>query len=160
MKLILKFKNINSCHGVPTIQVKLNHNLYFSGDVSEQLELAVNEPLGPALLEIIHFGKTPDDCVVANGVITQDRNCELYNITVDEYDIEELIWQSHYTTVDGEVLDKCLYFGKNGTFSLMIEFPILKWILKTRHQINGNDPYWEEDYESYTRACKLLNKLN
>jgi hypothetical protein len=110
-------------------------------------------------LRIEHYGKDPVvDTVVDNGAIVRDRSCELDTIEVDGYSLEELKWHSAYHCEDGSVLDKCLFFGKNGTWHIAFELPVLKWVLKTRHEINRNDPDWQQDYESYVRACRLLNK--
>lgn len=160
MNLILKFKNINSVQGVPVLDIAINNRCVWHGDVQNEIHIQ-HDDCDLIALDISHVDKDPSKhCIVENGQIIADRNCELDEIIVDSYNIEELKWQSSYVTTDNEVLDKCLFFGKNGTWSISLELPILRWILRTRHELMNNDPTWEQDYESYTTACKLLNKLN
>jgi hypothetical protein len=160
MNLILKFKNINSVQGVPVLDIAVNNQIVWSGDVQPEIQI-LHTDSDNISLSVNHVGKDPSvHCVVENGQIVADRNCELDQVIVDGYDIEELKWLSNYTTIDNEVIDKCLFFGKNGTWNIKFELPILRWILKTRHNLLNNDPNWQQDYESYIAACKLLNKLN
>lgn len=160
MNLILKFKNINSVQGVPVLDIAINNRSVWHGDVQAEIDIQHHD-CNKVALTISHVDKDPSKhCIVENGKIIADRNCELDEIIIDNYNIEELKWLSSYTTTDNEVLDKCLFFGKNGTWSIELELPILRWILRTRHQLLNNDPTWEQDYESYITACKLLNNLN
>lgn len=159
MNLTLKFKNIQPCNGLPMIHIVINDALVFENSVRPEINIQCHPVSNNIALSIQHYGKDPTtDTVVENGVIVQDRSCELDTIEVDGYDLQELKWLSAYHCDDGTVLDKCLFFGKNGTWHIAFELPVLRWILQTRHEINGNDPTWAEDYESYVRACRLLNK--
>jgi len=160
MNLTLKFKNINSVQGVPELKIAINNHVVWQGNV--QSEINIEHPaVGQVALSITQINKDPQQhCIVEDGKIVADRNCELDEIIIDGYNIEELKWLSSYLTDDGEILDKCLFFGKNGTWNISFEMPILRWILQTRHQQFNNDPNWEQDYESYQLACKLLNNLN
>lgn len=160
MNLTLKFKNINSVQGVPELNIAINNQVVWQGPVQPKINIE-HSVKGDVLLSVSHVNKDPQHhCVVKDGQIVADRNCELDEVIVDGYNIEELKWMSSYLTADNELLDKCLFFGKNGTWSMSFELPILRWILKTRHQQLNNDPTWEQDYESYQTACKLLNNLN
>jgi len=157
MNLTLKFKNISDCNGIPLLRLKINGQVCWQGNVEPvvSVESAVQ---GSVDLSIEHYGKNSStDVKVDNNIIVQDRSCELETVIVDGYDIEELKWHSYYRTEDGETLDKCLFFGKNGHWNIKLELPVLRWILKTRHDMLNNDPTWEQDYESYVQACKLLN---
>jgi hypothetical protein len=159
MNLTLKFKNIQDCNGLPNIRIVINDAVVFENTVCPLITIQCHPVDNKINLSIEHYGKDPlTDTVVADGVIVQDRSCELDTIEVDGYDLQELKWLSAYHCDDGSVLDKCLFFGKNGTWHIAFELPALKWILRTRHEINRNDPDWSEDYESYVRACRLLNK--
>lgn len=158
MNLALKFKNIRPCNGLPRIRIVINDALVFENSVRPEINIQCDPVHKRINLSIQHYGKDPaTDTVVKNGVIVQDRSCELDTIEIDGYDLQELKWLSTYHCDDGTVLDKCLFFGKNGTWHIAFELPALRWILRTRHEINGNDPDWSEDYESYVRACRLLN---
>jgi hypothetical protein len=159
MNLALKFKNIQDCNGLPRIRIHINDAVVFENEVCPLITVQCHPVDNQIKLRIEHYGKDPStDTVVDKGVIVQDRSCELDIIEVDGYDLEELRWHSAYHCEDGTVIDKCLFFGKNGTWHIAFELPVLKWILKTRHEINNNDPDWQQDYESYVRACRLLNK--
>lgn len=158
MNLALKFKNIQPCNGLPHIRIVINDAVVFENTVCPLITVQCHPVDNQIKLSIEHYGKdTAVDTVVIDGVIVQDRSCELDTIEVDGYDLQELKWLSAYHCDDGSVLDKCLFFGKNGTWHMAFELPVLKWILRTRHEINRNDPTWSEDYESYVRACRLLN---
>lgn len=160
MNLTLKFKNINNVQGVPVLDIAINDRSVWRGDVQPEIQIQHSD-CDVVKLSISHVDKDPSaHCIVENGQIVADRNCELDEIIVNNYNIEELKWLSTYVTTDNEILDKCLFFGKNGTWSMSFELPILRWILRTRHQQLNNDPTWEQDYESYIAACKLLNNLN
>jgi hypothetical protein len=159
MNLALKFKNIQDCNGLPRIRIVINDAVVFENTVCSLITVQCHPVDNKINLSIEHYGKDPStDTVVVDGAIVQDRSCELDTIEVDGYDLQELKWLSAYHCDDGTVLDKCLFFGKNGTWRIAFELPALRWILRTRHEINGNDPDWSEDYESYVRACRLLNK--
>ena len=90
----------------------------------------------------------------------RDRSFELEQCIIDDYDLQELIWQSCFISTDGEIYESCLYFGPNGEFQLEFESPILRWILRTRHEKNNNDPTWEEDFEYYQQACNRLQLIS
>ena len=159
MNLTLKFKNIQDCNGLPNIRIVINDAVVFENTVCPLITIQCHPVDNKINLSIEHYGKdSSTDTMVVDGVIVQDRSCELDTIEVDGYDLQELKWLSAYHCDDGTVLDKCLFFGKNGTWHIAFELPALRWILRTRHEINRNDPDWSEDYESYVRACRLLNK--
>ena len=159
MNLALKFKNIQDCNGLPNIRIVINDAVVFENTVCPLITVQCHPVDNKINLSIEHYGKDPStDTVVVDSVIVQDRSCELDTIEADGYDLQELKWHSAYHCDDGTVLDKCLFFGKNGTWRIAFELPALRWILRTRHEINGNDPDWSEDYESYVSACRLLNK--
>ena len=159
MNLALKFKNIQDCNGLPRIRIHINDAVVFENTVCPLIMLQCHPVDKQIKLSIEHYGKDPSkDTVVVDDVIVEDRSCELDTIEVDRYDLQELKWHSAYHCEDGTVLDKCLFFGKPGTWRIAFELPALRWILRTRHEINDNDPSWSEDYESYVSACRLLSK--
>lgn len=161
MKLELNFKNINSCNGVPLLKISVNQQVCWDNPVQEKISLEYAIDVERINLTVEHYGKNNlTDTISHNGLITQDKNCELDSIVVDGYNLAELKWRSYYQTQDGERLDQCLFFGKNGCWHLTFDLPILRWILKTQHETKNNDPHWEEDYENYIQACKLINNLN
>ena len=161
MNLILKFKNINNYNGVPLLLISANDTRLWDGPVQPEIILDYANTSDDILLTITHYGKnTSADTQVIDGKIVNDKNCEIEQVIVDGLDISELKWQSKFVSTNNEVFDKCLFLGKNGTWTIEFSLPILKWILSTRHNIKNHDPTWEEDYTNYVEACKLINKLN
>lgn len=156
MKLHLKFQNqVDS----PLCAIAINGVELYRGEVGDSYDFDVELVDGDVQLTIEHWGKRPEDTVVDNGTIVRDRSFELKQITIDNYDLEELVWRSEFQAVDGNVYPSCLFFGPNGSYVLNFYTPVLHWILKTRHETNQSDPHWEEDYNYYTKACKLLTQI-
>jgi hypothetical protein len=144
----------------PRCQIRLEEQILYTGSVLPSIDFDLAQSLGPVSLTISHIDKRPEDTVVIDGKIVRDRSFELASIIVDGYDIEELKWQSQFRSVDGNVYDSCLFFGPNGDFHIVFELPILKWILRCRHEKNNDDPHWEDDYQSYTNACIILDQIS
>lgn len=159
MNLFLEFEHINCYNGAPLISIKVNGHEYYNGVVDTYISLSVPD-VQHGILTIEHHSKQNIDTEVQNNVIVNDKNFTLKDITIDEYKLEELKWNSSFTTVDGNTIPGCLFFGPNGVYRLEFEQPILKWILQTRHKTNNNDPNWEEDYNYYIRAVNLIQELS
>ena len=153
MKLDLEFINIVDS---PLCCISINGKEFYSGPVLEHYSLDTDVPQGELALTIAHWGKRPEDTIVEQGTIVRDRSFELSSVIIDGHNIEELKWQSEFQADDGAVYPSCLFFGPNGQYVLKFENPVLRWILKTRHNKNNNDPHWEEDYNYYMEACRLL----
>ena len=131
----------------------------YSGIVLPSFEYNHSFVEGQYQLIIEHWDKLPTDTIVKDGKIIRDRSFELDKIVIDGYDLEELIWASKFLAEDGQIYPSCLFFGPNGQFKLDFYNPVLYWILKTRHEKNNNDPNWEEDYNYYQQACKILTQI-
>lgn len=157
MNINLNFKNIVDG---PMCRIYINDDELYSGPVLSNYTLDAGPADGPTTLTIEHWGKNPEDTVVENGVIIRDRSFELDSIIIDQYNLEELKWDSEFNAQDGAVYPSCLFFGPNGQFVLTFETPVLRWMLQTRHRKNNNDPHWEEDYNYYTEACRLLAQIS
>jgi hypothetical protein len=153
MKLKLIFKNIVDA---PKCKILLRGTELYSGPVLSDFEYQHDLPAGDCSIVIEHWNKHPTDTIVQDGKIVRDKSFELDKIMIDDYDLEELIWQSEFQSQDGNVYPSCLFFGPNGKFVLNFHNPVLYWILKTRHEKNNNDPTWEQDYNYYQQACKML----
>lgn len=157
MKIKLQFKNIIDD---PRCTIRINNHILFSGIVQPQHVFDVAVPQGTCRLTIKHWDKLPEHTIVEQGVIVRDRSFELERCILDNYDIQELIWSSCFVADHGEVYESCLYFGPNGEFQLDFENPPLRWILRTRHERDNNDPHWEEDFEYYQQACNRLQLMS
>ena len=151
MRLQLKFKNIVDN---PMCRISLCQQLQYEGPVKESYDLTVDCNNTNCQLNIEHWDKRPKDTQVENGVIVRDRSFELESITIDGYDLKELVWSSRFVSVDGQTYNSCLFFGPNGNFLLDFTQPVLRWILESR-----NEPGWEEDYRYYETACRLLTQI-
>jgi hypothetical protein len=157
MNLTLHFKNIN-CD--PDCSVVINGQVLYAGPVTETINVKY-QTLGTVNLSIRFTNKLPGDTVVdTNGTIIKDKNFELEKLVVDDYEFDELIWDSQYRADHGDVYSSCLFFGPPGEFLITFSNPILPWLLKTKHNKYNNDPNWEEDYNYYTQACKLLTQIS
>ena len=157
MRLRLEFSNIVDN---PCCLVSVNQQQLYKGNVRSELVLFSADTIGSVELKITHFDKKPEDTVVVDGEIVQDRSFTLEKIIVDDYNFQELIWESEFRADNNEVYPSCLFFGPNGDFIINFQLPILPWILKTRHQKNNNDPNWEQDYNYYAQACQLLSEIS
>jgi hypothetical protein len=156
MRLKLNFKSIIDA---PKCKILVNDVELYCGAVLSEFEYDYPCAEGPCVLVIEQWDKSPSDTVVQDGKIVRDRSFELDKIVIDDYDLEELIWNSEFLAKDGQVYSSCLFFGPNGKFILNFYNPVLYWILKTRHEKNNNDPDWEEDYNYYQQACKILKQI-
>jgi hypothetical protein len=157
MQLLLKFKNINN---QPECQISVNGLVIHSGPVPDIFTDELDIPDEHIQLKIEFTNKMPEDTIVENGEIVKDKNFELDQVIVDQYDFKELIWQGNYRSNNSDVYPGCLFFGPPGYFEINFRQPVLHWILKTRNDINHNDPDWELDYTYYTEACKLLTLIS
>lgn len=151
MQLQLTFKNI---FRDPKCKIYVCDQQIYEGTVRSNFEFNIDCLSKECVLRIEHWDKRPHDTIVENGVIVQDRSFELDKIIIDHYDLKELIWKSNFVAKSGEIYPSCLFFGPNGDFILEFYQPVLHWILSTK-----NEPGWEEDYNYYETACKLLAQI-
>lgn len=157
MNLNIKFKNIQTGprNIDPVIKVLFNDACIYNGIVKD-LDVECNVS-NANKLQIFFVNKTNCDTSVDNtGKISSDMCFELEEIFADSISFEDLLWSGKYYT-DVTEIDGCLFFGPVGYYEINFEYPILKWKLKTKHDITGSDPNWEEDYNYYVQACKILD---
>lgn len=158
-KFEFQFKNINSVRGkTPICRINLNGEDVHTGTVNP-LIIVDSETKEKNTLKIFFENKDGRDTLVnSDNQIIQDLNFELEKITIDGVNLKHLIWESKYVT-DKEHIESCLFFGPKGFWVIDFESPILKWVLKTNHKKNKNDPTWELDYNYYKEACQKLSKI-
>ena len=155
MKLFFKNINLN-----PECKICVNNTILYKGAVRPMISLDLSES-GPYVLRIYFTNKLPTDTQVdEKGNIIADKNFELDKIIIDDYDLEDLKWLSKYIAEDGNIYESCLFFGPKGHFEIVLSDPILPWILEQKHIKNNNDPTWQEDYNYYTEAWKILNQIS
>ena len=160
LNILLEFDQINlgPHNKTPTIDIKLNNQSLYNGPVVPKI-ICKGEYMESNHLEIYFTNKEDKDTIVNNlGYIINDMSFNLTKIVINDHNLEELIWQGKYMS-DIKTYPACLYFGPRGKFVLNFNFPILKWILKTRNEITQNDFGWEEDYNYYINACRILNNI-
>ena len=157
--LELRFKNINSLKNKnPALQVVLNDAELVNDTVKPYFKIETAEK-EHNVLKIYFANKKDSDTVLDhNNNIIEDLNFELEQIIINGYDVKDLIWNSQYVTKT-EKIQSCLFFGPKGYFEFKFDIPILKWVLKTNHEKHNNDPNWEEDYNYYIEAWKLLSQI-
>lgn len=137
----------------------VNSQEKYTGKVVECVSIDTHDA-GDTVIQVEFTNKLPSDTVIdQGGNIVADKNFELDRIIVDGYSLEELIWHSVYCADSGDQFQSCLFFGPPGRFEIIIENPILPWILKTRHNEYNNDPDWETDYQHYLTACNILQQI-
>lgn len=161
MNLELYFKKINKGPNNidPLIKIIIDNEEQYRGAVQEKILVKNNINKGNVKLEIEFYNKSYTDTYVNDSKeIISDMNFELEKIVVDGIDFENLKWQSYYENNSSKI-EKCLFFGPKGKFVIEFEIPVLQWFLKTQHQLKNHDPDWEEDYQYYIEACKILKKL-
>lgn len=157
MKLQLAFDRIVDD---PQCKILINQHTLYEGVTQSEYTFNLAVPVGSCRLTIVHCDKKPEHTIVENGIIVRDRSFELVKCMIDGYDLQELIWLSRFVADHGEVYNSCLFFGPNGEFQLDFENPVLRWILRSRHERDNNDPQWEQDFEYYQQACKLLQLIS
>ena len=157
MKIQLQFKNIVD---EPRCCILINDQVLFAGITQPHYTFDIPVIEGACRLTIVHYDKLPEHTIVENGAIVRDRSFELERCVIDGYDLQELVWHSEFVAVDGAVYKSCLFFGPNGEFQLHFENPALRWILRTRHEKNNNDPHWAQDFEYYQQACNRLKLIS
>jgi len=156
MTLNIKFKKINPGPRSidPLIKLELNgHDIYHGKVLSEIVQEC--EFSTENTLRIYFVNKTDLDTAVDNGCIVDDMSFELDEIVINEVKFGDLLWIGKYHSGQ-QVFDGCLFFGPKGYYEISFQTPVLKWQLKTQHESSGTDPNWEEDYNYYTTACKIL----
>tara|TARA_B100000035_G_C20638398_1_gene395481 strand:- start:20 stop:529 length:510 start_codon:yes stop_codon:yes gene_type:complete len=159
MDFEFRFNKINNLpHKEPICRIELNGHTAFTGKVKEQIKLSA-EAKDRNVLRIFFENKSGKDTVVnKQNEIVQDLTFELEKVIINGLDLKHLIWQSRYVAGDN-IIDSCLFFGPKGHWELEFDSPVLKWILRTNHNINNNDPGWEADYNYYEEACQKLEKI-
>lgn len=161
MKIDLNFKNINTVGSkMPEIAVELSGRVLYTGQIKDQIVLKTTAQDSKFDLKIYFTNKEPEDTIIDYlGNIIQDLNFELETISIDDIDLENLKWQSHYVHGSEISIPGCLFFGPKGHWQLSAYLPILRWKLDTNHQLLQNDINWEEDYNYYCQALCLLKNL-
>jgi hypothetical protein len=157
MTLNIKFKKINlgPRNIDPLIKLELNgHNIYYGKVLSEITQEC--KLLTTNTLRIYFVNKTDLDTEVDNDQIINDMSFELDEIVIDNVKFGDLLWIGKYHS-EHHVFDGCLFFGPKGYYEISFQSPVLKWQLKTQHESKGSDPTWEEDYNYYITACKILD---
>ena len=160
----LRFKNINIVNNKqPLVRVVINDVELLHESVKTKMITPLvinNQPVQEKNILKIYFDNKEDSDTKLDyeNKIVEDLNFELEKIIIDGHDVKELIWNSEYVTKT-EKISSCLFFGPKGHFEFKFDMPILKWILKSNHEKHKNDPNWEEDYNYYTEAWKLLSQI-
>lgn len=156
MNIKFYFKNLRNN---PECSISIGSQECYRGSVHEFITVNC-EHTGPFDLSITFTNKTPEDTKIDSlGNIVDDKSFELEKIAIDDYYLDELIWDGYYQDNNNTVYKSCLFFGPPGKFIIKLSSPILPWILKTKHERYNNDPNWEEDYQYYLQACKILEQI-
>lgn len=159
--LIFDFIDINPGpdRKMPAIRIEVNGGVCYDGPVQSRISVAA-ELENENLVKIYFVNKSSTDTQVDSaGKIVQDMNFTLANISAENTTFDELLWNGRY--VAGiDVYDSCLFFGPYGFYELCFQSPVLKHKLQQKFERGELDAHWEEDYNYYTEACKILKKLS
>ena len=134
MQLKILLKGNQSNQRWPTVDIRINSDSYYNGEIRESHELVFDFlPIDNNVLEIEHYGKSNNDTVVdSSGKIVSDLSVELSSMFIDDTQILETVlydtpfyvkWPKNL--IDDfvnrgekppEYLKNNLYFGFNGTY--------------------------------------------
>lgn len=170
-KLKLNF-TINSTHcKKPLCCIKLNDNIVFDGDLTNEIEIDVIKS-GINVLTIEHYGKHPDDTIVDNdGNIIGDVGFNLESVYLDilQFTPVYLNWHKFYPDYtnfgSGPVsLQNNLYFGFNGKYILYFYGDIIKqkyhqfWV--DEEQANFNLQLPDDNFNRFGEKVSVDNDLD
>lgn len=134
MQLKILLKGNQSNQRWPTVDIRINSDSYYNGEICESHELVFDFlPIDNNVLEIEHYGKSNNDTVVdSSGKIVSDLSVELSSMFIDDIQILETVlydtpfyvkWPENL--IDDfinrgenppEYLKNNLYFGFNGIY--------------------------------------------
>lgn len=119
----------------PELELLLNHQLIFSGEVvnTQSFSFVVDTDQDLNSLEIVHKNKTNQDTIVnADGTIVEDRSVELKELTINGQRVKDTVlydspfyveWPDNIledykdkSQVAPEFIKNTLYFGFNGRY--------------------------------------------
>ena len=133
--------NVKSTGKPLDLEVKLDniiiHDLTIDSEITPVTIELDDDVEADHCLEIILKNKTPEHTTVdENDNIVEDSELVFSDITVDEIDIEELLYfqakYSHNFNGSGELTEENFYgtIGCNGTVEINLQTPIYLWLLE------------------------------
>jgi len=133
--------NVKSTGKPLDLEVKLDniiiHDLTIDSEITPVTIELDDDVEADHCLEIILKNKTPEHTTVdENDNIVEDSELVFSDITVDEIDIEELLYfqakYSHNFNGSGELTEENFYgtIGCNGTVEINLQTPIYMWLLE------------------------------
>lgn len=121
----------------PGARVYVNENLVFENLITEPTEIhwTGNLPEGDHKIVVEMYNKNAGDTVTDdNENILNDVLLHINNISIDDIDLDQLIWtSSEYYPVGAGAPEKmldCVDLGWNGFWQLSLSTPIYLWFLE------------------------------
>lgn len=128
--------NLSSVHWdgrYPGARVYINNNLIFDGLISQPEEINWNGDLDESDHDIVieMYNKQDGDTVLdESDNILKDVVLNIDNISIDDIDLELLLWtNSEYVSSAGKTKE-CVNLGWNGFWKLSFSVPTYLWFLE------------------------------
>ena len=116
----------------PKIKIDVNNDIMWNGEVKDKKVIEFDKKIPDNIevkLNIILYDKTYDQTIIKDGKTVKDQLLYISNITIDEIDMEDLVWNAEYT-IDTVVKKRSTTLGENGTWCLKFKTPLYLWFLE------------------------------
>jgi hypothetical protein len=124
------------------IKIDVNNNVMWNGEIKDNKIVEFDQLIpdnSKVELNITLYNKTMDQTIVENGKIVKDSLLRIKKITVDEIDIESLIWEAIYTPENSPPQKNTTNLGQNGIWCLKFETPLYLWFLENTSWYNKSE---------------------
>lgn len=126
------------CRGWPRLNFYFDNDLYQDFEFSssqDSVTLCLDFLPGQHELAIELHGKTTENTMIENGLITQDQTVRLDRMWVDDVDLPaHFLYHGKYMVKDN-LLGPILHWGMcNAKWVWNFECPIIDWILDEKHR--------------------------
>lgn len=159
---------------IPTIDIGVNNQTLYTGDVKEKFEFNVTNNKGPNLLWIKHRSKQPYETTNEHDTHVFIKNILFDDIDLDQLEHCRLTHQGRfYPEYNKDYLNDCIvnkivlpefispnhYLGHNGIWKLDFEMPAMNWIIKKQNPsgINLEDTIFSSSNNTLKEIKDLFN---
>lgn len=160
--------------GVPQVEILVDDDSLYAGDVQEHLNFDVTLNNGAHCLKVVHFGKK-----ITHSNIDADRHIMIKKILFNNVDLDQIdycqltqrgrfypVYESSYVnTCDSnnitlpEFICPNHYLGHNGTWVLDFETPEYTWIIQEQRPsgINLEDTIFSSGNDTLLKIKSFFN---
>ena len=117
----------------PQIKINVNNDVMWDGEIKDNKIVEFDQFIpdnSKVELNIILYNKTMDQTIVENGKIVKDSLLHIKKITIDEIDMESLLWEAIYTPENSPPQKNTINLGQNGIWCLKFKTPLYLWFLE------------------------------